>query len=199
MTEEESLDLEAIKAGDKRAFAALVDGYSPRLYRLALRMLGDPLEAEDVLQDTFIKAFRNLQSFEGRSKMGTWLYRIAANEALMRLRKREPMIISMDQDIETPEGSELPRQLEDWCCLPEGEFMTAEGQEQLDRAIETLSPALRAAFVLRDLQGLSTKEASEALGISESALKTRLSRARLELREQLTAYFSERVREHQDG
>ena len=74
MNEEESLDLEAIKAGDKRAFAALVDAYSPRLYRLALRMLGDPLEAEDVLQDTFIKAFRNLQSFEGRSKMGTWLY-----------------------------------------------------------------------------------------------------------------------------
>jgi len=123
MTEEESFDLEALKAGDKRAFAALVDAYSPRLYRLALRMLGDPLEAEDVLQDTFLKAFRNLQSFEGRSKMGTWLYRIASNEALMRLRKRQPTIVSMDQDIETPDGSGLPSQFEDWCCLPEGEFM----------------------------------------------------------------------------
>lgn len=199
MTQEELVDLEALKAGDKRAFAALVDAYSPRLYRLALRMLGDPLEAEDVLQDTFLKAFRGLDKFEGRSQMGTWLYRIAANEALMRLRKREPTMVSMDQEIEQPDGTELPRQLEDWCCLPEGEFMTAEAQEQLDRAVERLSPALRAAFVLRDLQGLSTREAAETLGISEAALKTRLSRARLELREQLTSYFSERVREFQDG
>lgn len=171
----------------------MVNAYSPKLYRLALRMLGNPQEAEDVLQETFINAFRHLKDFEGRSQLSTWLYRIAANQALMRLRKNEPDLISVDEPVQMDDGDSMPRQLRDWCCLPEAEFMTGEAQAQLDQAIGGLSSALRAAFVLRDLQGLSTKETAEILGISESAVKTRLLRARMELRDKVSAYFGERV------
>ncbi len=195
MSENDQLSLDALRSGDRDEFARMVEAYSPRIYRLALRMLGDAQEAEDVLQETFLNAFRSLSRFEGRSSLGTWLHRIATNQALMRLRKREVPTFSVDEPVDDPDLGELPRQLVDWCCLPEEEFMTAEAQSQLDAAVEKLSPALRAVFTLRELQGLSTRETSEVLGISESAVKTRLLRARLQLREHLTAYFAERVQE----
>ena len=192
-TSEQTISIDALHEGDKDAFARLVNTYSPALYRLILRMLGDPQEAEDVLQETFIQAFRHIEQFEGRSKISTWLYRIATNQALMRLRKREPDFVSVDEPIELSNGEQLPRQLRDWCCLPESEFLSSEVQDRLDEAIHTLSPALRAAFILRDLQDLSTREAAEILDISESAVKTRLLRARLELRAKLSDYFEERL------
>ena len=193
MDSEQEISLKDLRSGDREAFAEMVDAYSPQLYRLALRMLGNPQEAEDVLQETFINAFRHLKDFEGRSQLSTWLYRIAANQALMRLRKNEPDLVSVDEPVELDDGGSMPRQLKDWCCLPEADFMTSEAQAQLDEAIGELSSALRAAFVLRDLQGLSTRETSEILQISESAVKTRLLRARLELREKLSDYFAGRV------
>lgn len=173
----------------------MVQAHSERIYRLALRMLGDPHQAEDVLQDTFLKAFGGLKDFEGRSSLGTWLHRIATNEALMRLRKREPDQVSMDAGFEGSDGEAMPHQLTDWCCLPEEEFMSAEAQLELDEAIARLSPALRVVFVLRDLQSFSTRETAEILAISEGAVKTRLLRARLQLREHLSEYFSERAKE----
>jgi RNA polymerase sigma-70 factor (ECF subfamily) len=193
MDKEQDISLNDLKSGDREAFAAMVNAYSPQLYRLALRMLGNPQEAEDVLQETFINAFRHLKQFEGRSQLSTWLYRIAANQALMRLRKNEPEMVSVDEPVQIDNGESMPRQLKDWCCLPESEFMTSEAQAQLDQAIHGLSSALRAAFVLRDLQGLSTRETAEILEISESAVKTRLLRARLELRDKLSAYFGDRL------
>ncbi|MFN2147922.1 MAG: RNA polymerase sigma factor [Anaerolineales bacterium] len=193
MDKEQDISLNDLKSGDREAFAAMVNAYSPQLYRLALRMLGNPQEAEDVLQETFINAFRHLKQFEGRSQLSTWLYRIAANQALMRLRKNEPEMVSVDEPVQIDNGESMPRQLKDWCCLPESEFMTSEAQAQLDQAIHELSSALRAAFVLRDLQGLSTRETAEILEISESAVKTRLLRARLELRDKLSAYFGDRL------
>ncbi|MDF1500160.1 MAG: sigma-70 family RNA polymerase sigma factor [Anaerolineales bacterium] len=199
MKQEETFSIDALRSGDREAFAAMVDEYSPKLYRLALRMLGDPQEAEDVLQDSLLKAYHAIDKFEGRSKVGTWLYRITSNEALMRLRKKQPALVSVDEPIQLDKGDMVPRQLEDWCCLPEDEFMTAEAMVQLDQAMEELSPALKAAFILRDLQGLSTEEAAETLEISESALKTRLSRARLQLRESLSIYFGDRVKEFMHG
>lgn len=199
MKQEETFSIDALRSGDREAFAAMVDEYSPKLYRLALRMLGDPQEAEDVLQDSLLKAYHAIDKFEGRSKVGTWLYRITSNEALMRLRKKQPALVSVDEPIQLDKGDTVPRQLEDWCCLPEDEFMTAEAMVQLDQAMEELSPALKAAFILRDLQGLSTEEAAETLEISESALKTRLSRARLQLRESLSIYFGDRVKEFMHG
>jgi len=195
MSVPETISLDALRRGDREAFAQMVETYSPQVFRLASHMLHDPQEAEDVLQETFLNAFRAIGRFEGRSSLGTWLYRIAANQALMRLRRRAPAAVSIDEPIDNGETEPILRELFDWCCLPEEEFMTAEAQDQLETAIGGLSPALKAVFVLRDLEGLSTLETAEALEISEAAVKTRLLRARLQLRESLSAYFTERARE----
>ena len=195
---DKSYIIEDLRIGSRDSFAALVDDFSPKLHRLALRMLNDPYEAEDVLQETFLKAFKNIDRFEGRSSIGTWLYRIATNEALMRLRKYHPDMVAIDEPIEAPDGHLISRELKDWCCLPEEEFMTNEAQARLDHAIEDLSPALRSTFILRDLHGLSTRESAEILDVSEAAIKTRLLRARLQLRDSLSTYFENRVLEIAD-
>ena len=191
--------MEALRSGNREAFARMVDEHSPMIYRLAYRMLGEANEAEDILQETFLNAYRHIGSFEGRSSIKTWLYRIATNQALMRLRKRNPTFVSVDEDWADPDGNQIPRELEDWCCLPEEEFMSSEVKTQLQLATENLSPALNAVFTLRDLHGLSTQETARILNISESAVKTRLLRARLQLRELLSGYFKERVKESRHG
>jgi RNA polymerase sigma-70 factor (ECF subfamily) len=192
-TEKPQLDLEALRRKDKQAFALLVDQNSDPIYRLALKMTGNPQDAEDVLQETFIKAYNHISSFEGRSKVSTWLYRIAANEALMLLRKRKDGLVDIDEGYETDDGEVMPIQIVDWCCLPEKELLSAESRDHLAEAAMTLSDSTRAAFLLRDVEGLSTKEAAEALDISESALKVRLMRARMELREELSGYYANRL------
>ncbi|MBG0771635.1 MAG: sigma-70 family RNA polymerase sigma factor [Anaerolineaceae bacterium] len=192
---QETLNLEALRKKDKRAFALLVDQNSDHIYRLALRLTGDSQDAEDVVQETFIKAYKNLDKFEGRSKVSTWLYRIATNEALMMIRKRKDGITHIDEGIETDEGETMPIQIVDWCCLPEKEIMTDETRQMLKRAAMQLSTANRAAFLLRDVEGLSTEDAAAALDISESALKVRLMRARMQLREELSEYFASRMAE----
>jgi RNA polymerase sigma-70 factor (ECF subfamily) len=199
MSIEQEIDLQDLQDGNRQAYADLIDMQAPKIYRLALRMLGNPQEAEDVLQETFLKAFRSIDRFEGRSSLGTWLYRIATNQALMRLRKNTPTMVSIEEPYPSYNGESYPLQLEDWCCLPEQEFESEEAAQRIESAIQTLTPALRSAFVLRDLHGLSTRETAEALDISESAVKTRLLRARLNLREELSTYFGERLREVSDG
>ncbi len=192
----ENAFLEALKSGDRAAFARLVETHSTRIYRLALKIQGDPQDAEDVLQDTFVKALRALPSFEGRSSLSTWLYRIAVNEALMMVRKRRADVVSIDEEKEDQEGEAEPVEIIDWCCLPEGDLMSAEARRFLDTAVQRLSPALRAVFVLRDIEGLSVKETAETLGLTEATVKTRLLRARLKLREALSGYFAERLTEN---
>ena len=187
------IDLDALKRKDKAAIKALVDQNSDHIYRLALKMLGNQQDAEDILQETFIKAFNNIEGFEGRSKISTWLYRITVNESLMLLRKRKHILVEIDADIETDQGDTIPRQIVDWCCLPEKELMSSEAREHLNHAIQTLSDANRAAFLLRDVEGLSTREAAQVLDIGETAVKVRLMRARMQLREELTAYYSNRI------
>jgi RNA polymerase sigma-70 factor (ECF subfamily) len=187
--------LAALKAGDRAEFARLVESHYQMIYRLAIKMLGSAQDAEDVLQETFYKALRGIQQFDGRSSLSTWLYRIATNEALMALRRRKPDTISTDESLETEEGESEPLQIVDWCCLPERELMSTEAQRYLDEAIGKLSPGLRAVFVLRDIEDLSTQETGEVLNLSETAVKTRLSRARLRLREELSGYFGEKLAE----
>lgn len=184
--------IELLKSGDRAEFARLVDTYYTPIYRLALRMLGDSADAEDVLQNTFLKALQHLPDFEGRSSLSTWLYRIAANEALMLLRKHRPTLV-MDENPDEDESGFLPAQFTDWCCLPEQEFLTDESKKQLDLAIQRLPETLKVVFLLRDIEGLSIRETSEALGLSETAVKTRLLRARLHLRESLSSYYGERL------
>jgi len=190
---DEAFSLEALKAGDRTEFARLVEANYELVYRLAIRMLNDPQDAEDVLQETFLKALRGLNNFDGRSSLSTWLYRIATNEALMALRRRKPDMVSTDEPVETEEGEQEPVQIVDWGLLPEEELMSVEAQRYLSEAIDRLSPSLRAVFVLRDIQGLSTQETGEVLNLSETAVKTRLSRARLRLREDLSGYFGEKL------
>lgn len=193
------LSLPALRAGDRSEFARLVETYSDRIYRLALKILNDPQDAEDVLQDTFIKVLRALPSFEGRSSLSTWLYRIAVNEALMLVRKRRPETVSVEMEQDDGEGDTEPVEIVDWCCMPEGDLLSAEARGFLDKAIQSLTPALRAVFVLRDIEGLSVKEAADTLGLTEAAIKTRLLRARLKLREALSVYYAERLAAKPDG
>lgn len=188
------ISVEALRAGDREEFSRLVDTYSGPIYRLALKMLGIPTDAEDVLQNTFMKAFQHLKEFEGRSSLSTWLYRIASNEALMLLRKHRPEITLSDAAPEDDDNSDYsPAQFTDWCCLPEDEFLSSESQAALDRAVQHLPETQRIVFVLRDIEGLSIQETSEALNLSETAVKTRLLRARLRLREELSTYYGERL------
>jgi RNA polymerase sigma-70 factor (ECF subfamily) len=182
--------LTRLKAGDQSAYATLVEENAGAIYRLALRLMGNEADAEDVLQETFLSAFKSIDRFEGRSSLSTWLYRIASNAALMRLRRSEPEQVSVDEPIERDDGEMMPRQFFDFCCLPEDDLLREEAREQMKQAIEDLPPTLRSVFVLRDIEGLSTAETAEALDLSESAVKSRLMRARLKLREQLSRYFS---------
>ena len=187
------ISLEALIAGDRAEFARLVDAYSSPIYRLGLRMLGTPQDAEDVLQNTFINVLTHLSTFEGRSSLSTWLYRIAANEALMLIRKKKPEV-NMD-DAQAGENDEdlLPTQFTDWSALPEDELLSGEGKKALDSAIETLPESMRIVFLLRDVEGLSIKETADTLNLTETNVKTRLLRARMFLREQLSTYYGERI------
>lgn len=191
----EDFSLEALRAGDRAEFARLVEAYSGVIYRLAIKILDNPQDAEDVLQETFIKAYRNLPKFDGRSSVSTWLYRIATNEALMMLRRRKHITISIDEPLENTGEEQEPLQIVDWCCLPEDELMSAEALKTMDKAVEALPHSLRVVFLLRDIEGLSTRETGEVLDLSETAVKTRLSRARLRLREILTDYYGERLKQ----
>jgi len=187
------ISLEALIAGDRAEFARLVDAYSSPIYRLGLRMLGNPQDAEDVLQNTFINALTHIQSFEGRSNIATWLYRIAANEALMLIRKKKPEV-----NLEPREGGEddqdlKPTQFIDWSALPEDELLSGEGKGFLDEAITALPESMRLVFLLRDVEGLSIKETANALGLTETNVKTRLLRARMALREGLSTYYGEHL------
>ena len=187
------ISLEALIAGDRAEFARLVDEYSSPIYRLGLRMLGNPQDAEDVLQNTFINALTHIHNFEGRSSLATWLYRIASNEALMLIRKKKPEV-NLD-DVEGGDEDEdlKPAQFVDWSGLPEDELLSGEGKKFLDEAINKLPESLRIVFLLRDVEGLSIKETADALNLTETNVKTRLLRARMALREGLSAYYGERL------
>jgi RNA polymerase sigma-70 factor (ECF subfamily) len=168
----------------------MVERYSGTVYNLALRLMhNDAMEAEDVLQETFVSAFRALDRFEGRSLLSTWLYRIAYNAALMRLRKRQLPTVSIDEPIATEEGDPMPRQLVDWGDMPDQILLNGEMRKVLDTAIARLPETLRSVFVLRDIEGLSTAETAAILELTETNVKVRLHRARLALREQLSPYF----------
>jgi len=194
-TTQPEISIGRLKAGDRAEFVRLVKTASPAIYRLGLKMLGNPQDAEDILQNTFLKALQAWNEFEGRSNPLTWLYRIAINESLMNIRRRKVQIELADEHADESDEVIPPVQLTDWCCLPESEFITAESRKALDSAIQTLPEKLRAVFLLRDIEGLSIQETMDALGLSDTAVKSRLLRARLHLREQLSAYFGGRVAE----
>ena len=181
--------LEAARQGDTQAFTTLANQYSRNIYRLALNITHNKEDAEDVLQEAFLKAYTKLDKFQGNSRFYTWLVRIAVNEALMKLRKRKSdRTVSMDEPVET-DVREIVREHRDWGDNPEQQYAKTELQEILAKVIETLEPPYRTVFVLRDVENVSTEETAELLGLSVPAVKSRLLRARLKLREQLSKYF----------
>jgi RNA polymerase sigma-70 factor, ECF subfamily len=190
---DETALIERLQAGDKSACAECIEIHSPGIYRLALRLMQNEAEAEDVMQETFMNAFKAIDKFEGRSELGTWLYRIAYNVAMMRLRKPQQYILSVEETLSEEEGTIIPKQLFDWCCLPEEDFASDEVQSKLEQAIQALPEKYKSVFVLRELEELSTEETAVALDITPSTVKVRLHRARLQLREHLTPYFTEMV------
>ena len=189
----DSVLLDRIRAGDKAACALCIERHGPRLYRLALRLTNDEAEAEDVVQETFLQAFKAIDSFEGRSGLLTWLYRITYNAALMYRRQAHPTV-SIEDQLQEEVDTTIPEQLFDWCCLPEQDLQAEEVRAELERAIGDLPESLRVVFMLRELEGLSTEEVARTLELSTDVIKQRLHRARLWLRERLSVYFVERVK-----
>jgi len=196
VSEELSL-VQAAKRGDDSAFEELVRRYDRNVFRIAQHITQNREDAEDVVQEAFLKAYGNLQQFQEQSKFYTWLVRIAVNEALMKLRRRKPeRTVSLDEDIKTEDDS-LPREIADWSPNPEQQYTQSELREILSKTIQGLPPGFRTVFVLRDVEGLSTEETAAALELSVPAVKSRLLRARLQLRERLGRYFQRR--ENGDG
>ena len=181
------------KKGDQTAFTELVELYSERIYNLGLRILKNPDDAADVLQETFIAVYEKIHSFDGRSNFFTWLYRIATNFALMKLRK-EKRTIYTDQDMEEQFDDPEKMQIHEWQDLPLRDMLNDEFRKHLDEAIDQLPEIYRSVFVLRDLENMSIKETSHILGITESNVKIRLKRARAYLREELAHYMDEFTR-----
>src|SRR5512133_4141098 len=191
-TGDESVLVNAARKGDMAAFEELVRRYDRNVFRIAQHITQNREDAEDVVQDAFLKAYQNLGQFQGQSKFYTWLVRIAVNEALMRLRRRRPeRMVALDEDVKTEEDS-LPREIADWSPNPEQQYTQGELKDILSRTIQGLPASFRTVFVLRDVEGLSTEETAEMLGLSVPAVKSRLLRARLQLRDRLTKHFKAR-------
>ena len=186
VAKDESLLVTEAKAGSYEAFEDLVNRYEKKIYRLGMNITGNREDAEDVLQETFLKAFEHLADFREDSRFYTWIVRIGVNEALMKLRKRRAeKMVPMD-DLVGDDGEVIPREFTDWKPNPEQQLTRAELEDILETAAKALPPTFRAVFFLRDVEELSTEETAEILNLSNGAVKARLFRARLRLREDLS-------------
>jgi RNA polymerase sigma-70 factor (ECF subfamily) len=176
------------KTRSEAAFEQLVDQYKRRAFRLAWKITRHHEDAEDVVQTAFAKAFQNLPDFRGDSRFYTWLVRITINEALMKIRRRHSSEVSIDESKEADDNS-IPIEIKDQAPNPEQRYSQHEVQRIVAATINNLEPRFRAVLQLRDVQGFSTKETAQALDLTSAAVKTRLLRARMKLRESLSDYF----------
>lgn len=183
---DESLLVTEAKAGSYEAFEELVNRYEKKIYRLGMNITSNREDAEDVLQETFLKAFEHLADFREDARFYTWIVRIGVNEALMKLRKRRSEKVVPMEDMVGDEGEVMPREFADWKPNPEQQLTRTELEGILETAAKALPPTFRAVFFLRDVEGLSTEETAEILNLSNGAVKARLFRARLRLREDLS-------------
>src|ERR1700691_635367 len=186
--EDEPVLVAAAKAGDISAFETLVSRYERKIFRLAQNITQNKEDAEDVMQEAFLKSYQHLEEFQGNSRFYTWLVRIAVNQALMKLRKRRPNQVSLDEDVDTGEDT-IPREVEDWGPSPEDRYEQSELGDILTTTIAELDPPFLIVFQLRDIEDLSREKRAEALGLSIPAVKSRLLRARVKLRQKLNKYF----------
>ncbi len=181
-----------VLSGNLEAFEDLVRRYDRRIYRVTLAITQNKEDAEDAMQDAFLKALENLGQFAGHARFSTWLTRIAVNEALQRLRRRG-RFESLDEPVEAGDTL-VPQQIEDWRDNPEQQYAKEELRELLEKTIGALPPIYRAVIVLRDVEHMSNEEAAEALDLSVPAVKSRLLRARLMMRNRLSRHFAGRQR-----
>lgn len=184
--------IEKATNGDKKAFTQLVLKYNERIYNLALRLLRNKEDAEDILQETFITVLEKLHTFDGKSGFFTWLYRIATNACLMKLRKKRPEVSNLPDNLSEYDNYES-KIFVDWSQNPLADIQNKEMKDAIDKAMEKLSDIYRTVFVLRDIENMSIKETSDIIGITEENVKIRLKRARMFLRDELSKFFSESI------
>jgi len=193
MSRDDGLLVEQLKVRDEAAVTVLIARYGDRLFNVALRITGSHQDAEEVVQDVLWGVFRKIHTFHGESKLSTWIYRIAVNAALNKRRgKRSELEVSLKECLPKflPDGHrEGHPDLPDWSQTPEEELLSRETQTILTRAIDELPGLYRTVLILRDVDGLSNEEVAEAVGESVAAVKSRLHRARMALREQLDRVF----------
>jgi RNA polymerase sigma-70 factor (ECF subfamily) len=183
------------RTGDVAAFEELVSRYEEKLYRLAMRFVRNENDAKEILQDAFLLAWRKLPSFEGRAHFSSWMYRVTVNSSLMFLRSRNRHPEVMLDDVEPDALNKAAEHSEqgtaaDWSQQPEEKLQSKELRLHIQKAVDALPDGLRTVFLMRDVEGLSTEETAELFSLSQVAVKTRLHRARLALREAIGHYFS---------
>jgi RNA polymerase sigma-70 factor (ECF subfamily) len=187
---------------DFGAFEILLGRYEDKVFRLAFRFVRNESEAKEILQDTFLTIWRKLDTFKGDSLFSSWVYRVAANTALMRLRsqRRHPQISTEDlppgfldsyRSVEGDASGHLPSPGENWAKRPDEQLQSDELRRHIQAAVDSLPELYRTVFLVRDVEGLSTEETAEVLGISVPTVKTRLHRARIALREAIATYFNQ--------
>jgi RNA polymerase sigma-70 factor (ECF subfamily) len=184
-----------LRGGDTTALEGLMERYASRVYRLAHGITRNAADAEEVVQDVFLTLFRKIHTFEGRATLGSWIYRVTTNAALIKRRGQHPeRVVPLDSHLPSflPDGHRAGDRdflLADWSQMPDTELLSEETRTILSRAIDGLPDHYRAVLVLRDIEGLSNEEAAEAIGESVAAVKSRLHRARMVLREELTQHL----------
>ncbi len=184
--------IERLKAGDENALEAIVNLHSAKLYNVALRILGDPADAEEVIQDVFWIVYRKANTFQGNSQLSTWLYRLTVNAALGKIRRnRKHKEVEYEEFLPKfqNDGHHLVRPVVDWSDTLDENYTKREVQELLSQALNQLKPLDKSVIVLSDLEGLSDKEIAAALSLTVSAVKTRLHRARLFLRGKMAVHL----------
>jgi len=178
--------------GDTRAFDELVVRYREKVYRLSYKILRNEDDAAEALQDAFTSAFRGLKNFKSESTFSTWLYRVATNASLMKYRKRRDDHVSLEQS-QSPQRDAEPLSIPDWSQQPLEELLDAETKEVMEEGLRRLPEDLRTVFILRDEEGYSNAEVAQMLDLTVAAVKSRLHRARISLRDRLDRYFSGRM------
>lgn len=195
----ESALIQRLRAGDTAALETLMAAHASRLYRLAYGITRNDADAEEVVQDVFLTLFRKIESFEGRAALGSWLYRVTTNAALIKHRgKRAALEVSLEDQLPTytadghREGDRAYL-LADWSATPEETLLTGEARKTLERGLDRLPDHYRAVLVLRDVEELPNEEVADILGESVPTIKSRLHRARMALREELTRALAPRL------
>jgi RNA polymerase sigma-70 factor (ECF subfamily) len=184
--------------GDNRAFDELVRRYENKVYRLAFKILRHEDDAGEAMQDAFLSAYRGLKNFKSDSTFSTWLYRVATNAALMKYRKRRDGHISLEQSQSYDEDADR-LEIPDWSALPDEDLLTGELDDILAEGLSRLPDELREVFVMRDIEELSNSDVAERLQLTVPAVKSRLHRARLQLRDRLNRYFQDRMKPRDRG